>query len=197
MMPTRNISRHGVSGYPNSVPPANEPVYTAYSKPMLMSAAAQLPITLDAWNRPSTNLSQGLSLIEKAVSLRPDDGYIVDSLGWAYFKLGDFKESVKYLERAVELRPDDPTLNDHLGDALWRVGRSAEARFQWDQALSLKPDPEDIDKIKVKLEKGLPAKTQAKAPVKTQIKTKQAASDPPRNRAQVAPKSPVKEPSVE
>ena len=150
-----------------------------------------------SWVDQGTNLSQGLSLIEKAVSLRPDDGYIVDSLGWAYFKLGDFKESVKYLERAVELRPDDPTLNDHLGDALWRVGRSAEARFQWDQALSLKPDPEDIDKIKVKLEKGLPAKTQAKAPVKTQIKTKQAASDPPRNRAQVAPKSPVKEPSVE
>lgn len=138
-----------------------------------------------SWVDQGLNLKQGLALIEKAVSLRPDDGYIVDSLGWAHFKLGDFREAVKYLERAVELRPDDPTLNDHLGDALWRVGREYEARFQWDQALSLKPEPEDVDKIKSKLEKGLPTKAAAKAPVKA----KQAASEPPapRKRAQVAP----------
>ncbi len=150
-----------------------------------------------SWVDQGTNLSQGLGLIEKAVSLRPDDGYIVDSLGWAYFKLGDFKESVKYLERAVELRPDDPTLNDHLGDALWRVGRSAEARYQWDQALTLSPDVEDVDKIKAKLAKGLPPKTQAKAVIKTTIKSKQATSEPPRKRAQVTPKSPVKDQTVE
>jgi tetratricopeptide (TPR) repeat protein len=143
-----------------------------------------------SWVDQGLNLKQGLSLIEKAVSLRPDDGYIVDSLGWAYFKLGDFKESAKYLERAVELRPDDPTLNDHLGDALWRVGREYEARFQWDQALSLKPEAEDIDKIKEKLVKGLPAKAQAK----TIIKAKQATTytPPPPRRAQ-APKPAVVE----
>ena len=148
-----------------------------------------------SWVDQGSNLKQGLALIEKAVSLRPDDGYIVDSLGWAYFKLGDFKESVKYLERAVELRPDDPTLNDHLGDALWRVGRSNEARFQWDQALSLKPEPEDIDKIKAKLDKGMPKQAKAAVP---QAKPKQAAApEAPRRRAQ-APKSPVaREPSVE
>ena len=148
-----------------------------------------------SWVDQGTNLTQGLGLIEKAVSLRPDDGYIVDSLGWAYFKLGEFKESVKYLERAVELRPDDPTLNDHLGDALWRVGRITEARFQWDQSLSLKPEPEDIDKIKEKLEKGLPAiKTQVKA---TPIKARQVSNEAVRRRAQ-APKSPVaRDPSVE
>lgn len=143
-----------------------------------------------SWVDQGTNLSQGLSLIEKAVSLRPDDGYIVDSLGWAYFKLGDFKESVKYLERAVELRPDDPTLNDHLGDALWRVGRMTEARFQWDQALSLKPEPEDVDKIKEKLERGLPA-------VKSQVKARQISSEVLRRRAQATPKSPAKEPALE
>lgn len=151
-----------------------------------------------SWVDQGVNLTQGLSLIEKAVALRPDDGYIVDSLGWAYFKLGDFKEAVKYLERAVELRPDDPTLNDHLGDALWRVGRINEARFQWEQALSLKPEPEDIEKIKAKLEKGLPTKIQPKSVLKSPPKAKQATTETPRIRAQIAPKSPVaKQPTFE
>ncbi|NIO38949.1 MAG: tetratricopeptide repeat protein, partial [Burkholderiales bacterium] len=87
-----------------------------------------------SWVDQNRNLKQGMALIEKAVALKPDDGYIVDSLGWAHFKLGNFKQAVRFLERAVELRPEDPVLNDHLGDALWRVGREREARFQWDQA---------------------------------------------------------------
>ncbi|MDX2308991.1 MAG: tetratricopeptide repeat protein [Hyphomicrobium sp.] len=108
-----------------------------------------------SWIDQGVNLDQGMSLIERAVALKPDDGYIVDSLGWAHFKRGNFKEAVRYLERAVELRPDDPVLNDHLGDALWRVGREREAKFQWDQALSLKPEPEDETKIRKKLSEGL------------------------------------------
>ena len=138
-----------------------------------------------SWVDQGTNLKQGLSLIEKAVGLRPDDGYIVDSLGWALYRLGEYKDAVKYLERAVELRADDPTLNDHLGDALWRVGRENEARFQWDQALSLKPEAEDIDKIKAKLEMGLPKLQQAKSVVKAKQATTEA---PPRRRAQIVPK---------
>jgi tetratricopeptide (TPR) repeat protein len=109
-----------------------------------------------SWIDQNRNLKQGLALIEKAVRQKPDDGYIVDSLGWAYFRLGNFKEATKHLERAVELRPEDPVLNDHLGDAYWRVGREREARFQWEQALTLKPEPEDAERIKKKLQKGLP-----------------------------------------
>ncbi len=109
-----------------------------------------------SWIDQNKNLKQGMQLIEKAVSLKPDDGYIVDSLGWAHFRQGNWKDAVRYLERAVELRPEDPVLNDHLGDALWRVGRQREARFQWDQALTLSPEPEDAEKIKKKLIKGLP-----------------------------------------
>jgi hypothetical protein len=67
----------------------------------------------------------------------------------------------------VELRPEDPILNDHLGDAYWRVGREREARFQWDQALTLKPEPEDAEKIKKKLQKGLPPPTQARQTKRT------------------------------
>ncbi|MFM7084008.1 MAG: tetratricopeptide repeat protein [Hyphomicrobium sp.] len=108
-----------------------------------------------SWVDQGINLDQGMQLIERAVSLKPDDGYIVDSLGWAHFKRKNFKEAVRYLERAVELRPDDPVLNDHLGDALWQVGRQREAKFQWDQSLSLNPEPEDAAKTRTKIQEGL------------------------------------------
>lgn len=114
------------------------------------------------WIDQNRNLKEGLALIEKAVRQKPDDGYIVDSLGWAFYRLGNYKDAAKYLERAVELRPEDPVLNDHLGDAYWRVGREREARFQWDQALTLNPEPEDAEKIKRKLEKGLQPPPQAR-----------------------------------
>ncbi|MDD3446051.1 MAG: tetratricopeptide repeat protein, partial [Zavarzinia sp.] len=87
---------------------------------------------------------------------RPDDGYIIDSLGWVYFRQGRFDEAVVELEKAVSLRPGDPTLNDHLGDAYWAVGRKREAEFQWRTALALKPDAEQQALIEAKLEKGLP-----------------------------------------
>jgi Flp pilus assembly protein TadD len=114
------------------------------------------------WIDQNRNLKQGLALIEKAVRQKPDDGYIVDSLGWAQFRMGNFREAVKHLERAVELRPEDPVLNDHLGDGYWRVGREREARFQWEQSLTLSPEPEDAEKIKHKLQKGLPSAGQAR-----------------------------------
>ena len=98
-------------------------------------------------------------MIRRAVEQRPDDGYIVDSLGWAYFRTGNYDEAVKNLERAVELKPEDPTINDHLGDAYWRVGRTLEAHFQWSHAKDLKPEPEELPKIEKKLKDGLPADT--------------------------------------
>jgi tetratricopeptide (TPR) repeat protein len=108
------------------------------------------------WIDNNRNLRKGLKLIEQAVRLRPTDGAIVDSLGWAHFRLGNFEEAVKHLEDAVGLVPGDPTLNDHLGDAYWRVGREREARFQWSQALKLNPEPDDAERLRLKLEKGLP-----------------------------------------
>ncbi len=116
-----------------------------------------------SWIDQGRNMKEGMKLIEKAVQMKPDDGYIVDSLGWAHYKQGSYKDAVRYLERAVEIKPEDPTLNDHLGDAFWQVGREREARFQWGQALSLSPEPEDIEKIKTKLDRGLPAKAEAKS----------------------------------
>ena len=94
-------------------------------------------------------------MIERAVEQQQDDGYIVDSLGWVLYRLGDYAESVKHLERAIRLRPSDPVINDHLGDAYWRVGRRLEARFQWRRALGLDPDEDLIPDIEAKLEHGL------------------------------------------
>ena len=131
-----------------------------------LQLSADQPLTLNylgyTWIDHNRNLRQGLALIERAVRLKPDDGYIVDSLGWAFYRMGNFREAVKHLERAVELRPEDATLNDHLGDAYWRVGREREARFQWDQALTLQPEPADAEKMRRKLERGLPRVVRAR-----------------------------------
>ncbi len=108
-----------------------------------------------SWIDQGVNLAEGMRMIKRAVEQRPDDGYIVDSLGWAYFRIADYAEAVRHLERAVELKPEDPTINDHLGDAYWKTGRELEARFQWSHARDLKPEPEDLAKIEDKLRTGL------------------------------------------
>lgn len=108
-----------------------------------------------SWIDQGKNLDRAMEMIRKAVELRPEDGYIVDSLGWAHFRLGNYKDAVSELERAIELRPEDPVINDHLGDAYWQAGRKLEARFQWSHARDMKPEPEDLARIEDKLKNGL------------------------------------------
>lgn len=109
-----------------------------------------------SWVDKGIHLEKALDMIRKAVELRPQDGYIVDSLGWAYYKLGRYDEAVVELEKAVRLRPEDPTINDHLGDAYWRADRKLEATFQWNHAIVGKPEAEELPKIELKLKQGLP-----------------------------------------
>jgi tetratricopeptide (TPR) repeat protein len=116
-----------------------------------------------SWVDQGAHLDDGMDMIRRAVEQRPDDGYIVDSLGWAYYRTGNYDEAVKNLERAVELKPDDPTINDHLGDAYWRVGRTLEAHYQWSQAKDLGPEPEDLPKLEAKIKDGLPDDTSSAA----------------------------------
>ena len=111
-----------------------------------------------SWVDQGVKLGRAKKMIRRAVELRPNDGYIVDSLGWVLYRLGDYREAAKNLERAVVLRPEDPTINDHLGDAYWRVGRKFEARFQWKRALSLDPEKDLIPQIEEKLRDGLKKK---------------------------------------
>jgi len=107
-----------------------------------------------SWIDRGENLQRGLKMIEKAVELRPEDGYIVDSLGWAHYRLGEYASAVQYLEKAIELVPEDPTINDHLGDAYWQNGRPVEARYQWRRALQFGPQDDDIKPIQAKLDGG-------------------------------------------
>ncbi|MEH2512380.1 tetratricopeptide (TPR) repeat protein [Nitrobacteraceae bacterium AZCC 1564] len=116
-----------------------------------------------SWIDQGINLDEAMKMIRRAVEQRPDDGYIVDSLGWAYYRIADYENAVKNLERAIDLKPEDPTINDHLGDAYWRVGRTLEAKFQWQHARDLKPDPEELPKIDAKLKDGLPDDTSSAA----------------------------------
>ncbi len=116
-----------------------------------------------SWIDQGINLDDGMKMIRRAVDQRPDDGYIVDSLGWAYYRIGNYEEAVKTLERAIDLKPEDPTINDHLGDAYWRVGRTLEARFQWTHARDMKPEPDELAKIEAKLREGLPDETPSSA----------------------------------
>lgn len=122
-----------------------------------------------SWVDRGENLDEAFKMLHKAVELRPSDGYIVDSLGWAYYKLGKYEESVKELERAIDLKPGDPTINDHLGDAYWRIGRKLEAHFQWNHARDLGPEPDDKKKILEKIANGLPTE---KAPEAADAKDK-------------------------
>lgn len=103
------------------------------------------------------NLDEALGMIRKAAEIDTDSGYIVDSLGWAYFQLGRYEDAVVQMERAAELMPVDPVVNDHLGDAYWKVGRHREARFQWSRALSFDPEEDEADRIRRKLQAGLDA----------------------------------------
>jgi tetratricopeptide (TPR) repeat protein len=116
-----------------------------------------------SWIDQGINLDEGMKMIKRAVDQRPDDGYIVDSLGWAYYRIGNYEDAVKNLERAIDLKPEDPTINDHLGDAYWRIGRTLEAKFQWAHARDLKPEPEELPKIEAKIENGLPEDTSSAA----------------------------------
>ena len=101
------------------------------------------------------NLGLALTMIQKAVSAAPEEGYIVDSLAWAYFRLGRYDEAVAPMEKASLLMPVDPIVTDHLGDVYWMVGRKREAQFQWHRALSFHPEPKDATRIQLKLDKGL------------------------------------------
>jgi len=159
----RGIAYERLKEWPKAEPNFREALKLMPDQPQVLNYLGY------SWVDMDMNLEEGLAMIRKAVDLRPSDGYIVDSLGWAYYKLGRFDEAVTELERAVSLKPDDPVLNDHLGDAYWRVGRKLEATFQWSHARDMKPEPDVLASVLKKLSEGLPpleGRAAAQAPAK-------------------------------
>jgi tetratricopeptide (TPR) repeat protein len=110
-----------------------------------------------SWIDQGINLDAGMKMLKRATELRPDDGAITDSVGWAYYRLGQFDKAVEWLERASEQKGDDATVVEHLGDAYWHVGRFREARFEWNRALNQKPDKDRIPVLLDKVSNGLSA----------------------------------------
>ncbi|MBN9555218.1 MAG: tetratricopeptide repeat protein [Alphaproteobacteria bacterium] len=108
-----------------------------------------------SWVDRNENIPEALTMLEKARQLRPYDGYIVDSVGWAYYRLGRYDDATRTLEAAVLLVPGDPTVNNHLGDALWKAGRRLEARYQWNHALTFNAEGSEKAEIEQKLKTGL------------------------------------------
>lgn len=103
-----------------------------------------------SWLKSGINIDKAVALILEAYEKEPNDGVIMDSLGWVYFKTGDYQNAILYLEKASELNPQNAVISDHLGDAYWRGGRKNEAIFLWKQALIQREDEEDINKKKIK-----------------------------------------------
>jgi tetratricopeptide (TPR) repeat protein len=108
-----------------------------------------------SWVDAGVNIDDAFKMLQRAVELAPRDGMVIDSLGWAYYRLGRYDDAVRELEKAIELKAGDPVINDHLGDAYWRVGRRLEAHFQWNHAKDSNPEHEDLIKILKKIDNGL------------------------------------------
>ncbi len=109
-----------------------------------------------SWLKQGKNTEQAFELIVDAYNQAPQDGNVVDSLGWAFYKIGKYPQAVQYLEKASELEASNAVISDHLGDAYWMNGRKNEARFQWRHALSLKDANNELNKdlIQAKLQTG-------------------------------------------
>ena len=101
------------------------------------------------------NLSTAKEMIEKAISLKPNDPYIIDSLAWYYYKVGQYEDALSLLEFSIDMMPYDPTVNDHYGDVLWMLGNEIQARYYWKKAIELDIDEPLQEKIHRKLLKGI------------------------------------------
>ena len=86
------------------------------------------------------HLDQAEQLILQALKIKPDSGYILDSLGWVHFRKGQYDSALKNLKRALELLPDDANVMEHLGDVYFKIGRETEAQNYYRKALQIDPD---------------------------------------------------------
>ena len=109
-----------------------------------------------SWLERDHNIDEAIIMLETAYKLKNDDPYIIDSIGWAYYLIEDYKRAEEFLKRAVVLMPDDPIVNDHYGDILWKLNRKIQARYFWRSVLNMEDAEEDmIENINNKLVNGL------------------------------------------
>jgi len=90
-----------------------------------------------SWIDRGINIDKALKMIIRANELKKNDGYITDSLGWAYYVKKNYLNAEKFLQRAVEILPLDPIINDHYADTLWMLNKHIQARYFWKHVLGL------------------------------------------------------------
>ncbi len=146
---TRGISQHQLDEWPGAEVDFRAALVLRPDQPQVLNYLGYSLV------ERGEKMDEALAMIETAAAALPDNGAIVDSLGWVYFQLGRYEEAVLHLEQAASLEPLDPVINDHLGDAFWAVGRATEAQFQWQRALSFDPEEDDAIRIRDKLARGL------------------------------------------
>ncbi|MBF0194194.1 MAG: tetratricopeptide repeat protein [Magnetococcales bacterium] len=101
------------------------------------------------WAEKNIYLKEAHTLLQRAIRLAPDDGFVADSLGWVLYRLKNYKESLQRMQKAVLLEPKDPTIHEHLGDVLKALGKKQKALDVWEKALQLDPTNQKLmDKIK-------------------------------------------------
>ncbi|MDR3510172.1 MAG: tetratricopeptide repeat protein [Caulobacteraceae bacterium] len=145
----RGVARQQAGDWPSAQADMETALKLAPDEPEILNYLAY------SWVDRGERLTEAKAMIEKAVAAKPDSGAMVDSLGWVYFRMGDYPKAVNQLEHAAELDPADPDINNHLGDAYWRAGRKTEARFQWERVLTLNPDAKLREEVEGKLKSGL------------------------------------------
>ena len=99
-----------------------------------------------SWLERNYKINSAIDMLEKAYAQRENDPYIIDSIGWAYYLIGDYINAEKYLRKAVELLPDDPITNDHYGDVLWQLNRKIQANYFWKNVLQFEDTEEKMKK---------------------------------------------------
>jgi tetratricopeptide (TPR) repeat protein len=104
-----------------------------------------------SYSERGIHLDEALKLIQKAITLKPNMGYITDSLGWVYYKLGDYEKAVAELERASQLTPDDSTISEHLADGYAKLNRIEKATYFYEKALKLEPKPDQKERLEKKI----------------------------------------------
>ena len=108
-----------------------------------------------SWLERNHNINKAMTMLKKAYSQRKNDPYIIDSIGWAYYLIGDYVEAEKLLRKAVQIMPLDPIVNDHYGDILWKLGRKMQANYFWKNVLTFEDTEEKMkEDINYKLIKG-------------------------------------------
>ena len=108
-----------------------------------------------SWLERNYKIDTSITMLEKAYKQKKNDPYILDSVGWAYYLVGDLIKAEQFLRKAIKIMPNDPIVNDHYGDILWEMNRKTQAKYFWQSVLNFENTEDDMkEKINIKLLKG-------------------------------------------